>query len=137
MNIWKNIGLQKEARTVKINDVSSLPPKGTTKAKIKRGYIRNLTLPGFTNLQISNKNEIGSAIHQAKAAYFAFLAKLWAQCSRLSFSEEGFDEWKNARNGQIRHEESTVHKKAIVALLARKKKGERVDYVLVKQRKSE
>ena len=34
------------------------------------------------------------------------------------FAEEVFDDLKNATNELIRHEESTVHKKAIVALLA-------------------
>ena len=53
------------------------------------------------------------------------------------FAEEGFDDWKNARNGLIRHEETAVHKKAIVVLLAQKKKGGRVDSVLVKQMESE
>ena len=48
------------------------------------------------------------------------------------FAEERFDDWKNPTNGLIQHEESTVHKKAIVALLAGKKKSERVDFVLVK-----
>ena len=52
------------------------------------------------------------------------------------FVEEGFDDWKNATNGLIRHEESTVHKKAIVVLLAQKK-GECVDSVFVKQMESE
>ena len=45
------------------------------------------------------------------------------------FAEEVFDDLKNATNELIRHEESTVHKKAIVALLAWKQKGERVKFL--------
>lgn len=57
--------------------------------------------------------------------------------SPCKFAEEGFDDWKNANIGLSRHEESILHKKAIVALLTRKKKGERVDSALVNQMENE
>ena len=69
----------------------------------------------------------------SQGCLFCFPCKVMSPEFPSKFAEEGFDDWKNANTGLIRHEESTVHKKAIVALLARKKKGERVDAALVKQ----
>ena len=44
------------------------------------------------------------------------------------FNEEGFNDWKDANIGLCRHEESKPHKKAIIDMICRKKKGERVWY---------
>ena len=56
----------------------------------------------------------------SQGCLFCFPCKVFPS----KFAEEGFDDWKNATNGLIRHEESTVRKKIIFTLLARKKKGE-------------
>ena len=53
------------------------------------------------------------------------------------FNEEGFNDWKNANIGLCRHEESKSHKKAIIDMIGRKKKGERVDTGLIEQIESD
>ena len=68
---------------------------------------------------------------------FCFPCKIMSPEFPSKFAEEGFDDWKNANVGLVRHEESTLHRNAVVTLLARKKKGERVDSALVNQMETE
>lgn len=53
------------------------------------------------------------------------------------FTEEGFNDRKNASNLLRRHGESSSHRQAMISLLMRKNKGERVDSQLVKQMETE
>ena len=49
----------------------------------------------------------------------------------------GVYDWKNASNLLRRHEESSSHRQALISLLMRKNKGERVDSQPVKQMETE
>jgi hypothetical protein len=53
------------------------------------------------------------------------------------FVNEGFNDWKNAGNSILRHEESSSHRQHLVSMLARKDKSGRVDAELVKQIEAE
>lgn len=53
------------------------------------------------------------------------------------FVNEGFNDWKNAGNLILRHEESSSHRQCLISMLARKNKRGRVDAELVKQIETE
>ena len=53
------------------------------------------------------------------------------------FTTEGFNDWKNGTNLICRHEESSSHRQAMILLLSRKDKGERIDSQLVQQMEEE
>lgn len=73
----------------------------------------------------------------SKTSLFCFPCKVMGlEDSSSTFIKEGFNDWKNGNTVLTRHEESTSHRKTMVALLARKKKGQRIDTAIVKEMES-
>ncbi|XP_062924647.1 zinc finger MYM-type protein 1-like [Mobula hypostoma] len=74
---------------------------------------------------------------ESKGSLFCFPRKVMTSGCSSKFSEEGFNDWKNASNLLSRHEESSSHRHTLISLLKRKNKAKCVNSHLVKEMETE
>lgn len=72
----------------------------------------------------------------SKNVLFCFICRLFSS-EKLSFSKEGFNDWKHASRSINEHENSPEHRKCVIAYSVRKHENSRIDKELILQYNNE